>query len=186
MIVAKIHFWKPWISSLNCPILILFVFWLPSWHIVKAIWVNFWPKSNLRPVLGWHRSCLRPQNSQNKLITAPFLQPNWFGHTVVNNNHLKSQEYLDNINQWTEDNLMMLNAKKTKSMQFNFSKNLQFKTDLVLKQQTIENVQEIKLLGVILTSDLRWDRNIDYLVKDANKRMIGCMLPPNLQVTSKF
>ena len=99
---------------------------------------------------------------------------------LVNNNHLKSQEYLDSINQWTEDNLMMLNAKKTKSMQFNFSKNLQFKTDLVLKQQKIENVQEIKLLGVILTSDLRWDRNIDYLVKDANKRMVM------LHAASKF
>ena len=99
---------------------------------------------------------------------------------LINNNHLKSQKYLDKINQWTEDNLMMLNAKKTKSMQFNFSKNLQFKTDLVLKQQKIENVQEIKLLGVILTSDLRWDKNIDYLVKDANKRMVM------LHAASKF
>ena len=75
---------------------------------------------------------------------------------------------------------MELNAKKTKSMQFNFSKNLQFKTDLVLKKQNIENVQEIKLLGIILTSDLRWDKNIEYLVKYANKRMIM------LHAASKF
>ena len=58
--------------------------------------------------------------------------------------------------------------------------NLQFKTDLFLKQQKIENVTEIKLLGIILTSDLRWDKNIDYLVKDANKRMIM------LHAASKF
>ena len=90
---------------------------------------------------------------------------------VIDNCNLKSQKYLDSIDQWTDNKLMMLNVKKTKAIQFNFSKNLQFKTDLVLKRQKIENVQEIKLLGLILTSDLRWDRNIDYLVKDANKRM---------------
>ena len=73
---------------------------------------------------------------------------------LIDNNNL-SQKYLDSINQWTDKNLMELNAKKTKSIQFNFSKNLQFKTDLFLKQQKIENVTEIKLLGIILTSDLR-------------------------------
>ena len=46
--------------------------------------------------------------------------------------------------------------------------------------QRSENVQEIKLLGVILTSDLRWDKNIDYLVKDANRRMLM------LHAASKF
>ena len=75
---------------------------------------------------------------------------------------------------------MMLNAKKTKSMQFNFSRNLHFKTDLLLGNQKIENVQEIKLLGLILTSDLCWDKNTDYLVKDANKRMLM------LHAASKF
>ena len=74
----------------------------------------------------------------------------------------------------------MLNVKKTKSIQFNFSKNLQFKTDLELKKQKIENVNEIKLLGLILTSDLRWDKNVDYLVKDANRRMLM------LHAASKF
>ena len=73
---------------------------------------------------------------------------------LIDNNNL-SQKYLDSINQWTDKNLMELNAKKTKSIQFNFSKNLQFKTDLFLKQQKIENVTEIKLLGIILTLDLR-------------------------------
>ena len=33
-------------------------------------------------------------------------------------------------------------------------------------------VEQAKLLGLILTSDLRWDENTNYLVKDANKRML--------------
>ena len=33
------------------------------------------------------------------------------------------------------------------------------------------NVQKAKLLGVIITNDLKWDANTESLVKRANKRM---------------
>ena len=51
----------------------------------------------------------------------------------VNNNYIppesvKSQSYLDKINQWTEENLMMINNKKTKNMIFNFSRKYQYYT----------------------------------------------------------
>ena len=82
-IEAKFHFVRPCTSSLNCHLLIFFVFWLPSWHIVKAIWVNFWPKSNLRPVLWLHRSLLGPQKCQNMLTKALFLIPNDVKDPVV-------------------------------------------------------------------------------------------------------
>ena len=42
---------------------------------IKSIWVNFWPKINLRPVLGWRRSLFGPQIFQNKLTTAHTLWP---------------------------------------------------------------------------------------------------------------
>ena len=75
---------------------------------------------------------------------------------------------------------MELNAKKTKSMVFNFTKRYQFTTDLLLKNEKIEIVEQTKLLGLILTSDLKWDENTNYLVKDANRRMIM------LRAASKF
>ena len=99
---------------------------------------------------------------------------------MVDNKNLKSQQYLDDINKWTEKNLMELNEKKSKSILFNFSRNHQFATNLVLKSKKLEVVNETKLLGLIITSDLRWDRNVDYLVKDANKRMLM------LHAASKF
>ena len=37
--------------------------------------------------------------------------------------------------------------------------------------EKIEIVEEAKLLGTIITSDLKWRRNTEELVKDANKRM---------------
>ena len=49
---------------------------------------------------------------------------------VVDSKNLKSQEYLNKISEWTDQNLMDLNVKKTKSMVFNFSRNYQFTTDI--------------------------------------------------------
>ena len=98
----------------------------------------------------------------------------------IENYNLKSQKYLDTINNWTVENRMELNENKTKSLIFNFSKKHQFATNLELKQQRIEIVDQAKLLGLILTSDLKWESNTNYLVKDANKRMVM------LRAASKF
>ena len=47
---------------------------------------------------------------------------------------------MNQINKWTEENLMLLNEKKTKSIIFNFSKKHTFTTDMMLKNQRIEIV----------------------------------------------
>ena len=77
----------------------------------------------------------------------------------IDSRNLKSQKYLKKISEWTDQNLMALNVKKTQSMVFNFSKKYQFTTDILLKNEKIEIVHQAKLLGLILTSDLKWDEN---------------------------
>ena len=66
---------------------------------------------------------------------------------------------------------MILNQKKTKVMLFNFTKNYQFSTRLTLQNENLEIVDKAKLLGVIMSDDLKWDANTDSLVKRANSRM---------------
>ena len=46
-----------------------------------------------------------------------------------------------------------------------------FTTGLMMKDQVMEVVDEAKLLGTYITSDLKWNKNTDYLIKEANKRM---------------
>ena len=89
----------------------------------------------------------------------------------IPNQNLKTQKYLDSIQKWTVDRMMVLNEKKTKSMVFNFSRDKQFATDIRLKNEVLEVVKETKLLGVYITNDLKWNRNTEHLVKDANRRM---------------
>jgi hypothetical protein len=86
--------------------------------------------------------------------------------------NFKSQEYLNGIVQWTDNNLMKLNSKKSNSMIFNFTKNFQFSTRLYIKDQLLDILPECKLLGTIITADLTWRSNTEMIVKKSYKRMI--------------
>lgn len=56
-------------------------------------------------------------------------------------------------------------------MIFNYTNNYQFLTRLKLQNENLEIVKETKLLGTIITDDLKWKINTQHLVKNTNKRM---------------
>ena len=89
----------------------------------------------------------------------------------ITKDNLKSQDYLDNINSWTEQQKMIINQKKTKAMIFNFTNNHQFTTRLSLKGENIEVVNQMKILGTIINNSLSWDENCSNLIKKVNSRM---------------
>ena len=55
--------------------------------------------------------------------------------------------------------------KKTKSLIFNFTKKYQFTTKLSVNDVELDVPKEAKLLGTIITDNLKWDRNTEELVK---------------------
>ena len=87
-----------------------------------------------------------------------------FPNDILENNlyippqNLKSQAYLDNINDWTINQKMKVNEKKSKSIIFNFTKNVQFSSRLLLNGVKLETVQDTKLLGTIISNDLKWNK----------------------------
>ena len=66
---------------------------------------------------------------------------------------------------------MMFNESKTESMIFNFTTNYQFTTRLTLNSETIAVLKSTKLLGTIISDNLRWDLNTKNIVKKSNARM---------------
>ena len=78
---------------------------------------------------------------------------------------------MNNIQKWTTDQNMILNEEKTKTMVFNFTKDKQFSTRLSLNGKTLQSVNEMKLLGTILTNDLKWNKNTKLLVKKVYLQM---------------
>ena len=85
--------------------------------------------------------------------------------------NLRMQSYLDDINKWTKNQKMLVNAQKTKSMIFNFTNDYQFTTRLKLEDHQLEVINHTKLLGTIIQDDLKWDLNTQNLIKKANARM---------------
>ena len=79
--------------------------------------------------------------------------------------NIQSQQYMDNISEWTDSKQMLLNEKKTKIMIFNYTQNHQFSTRVYLKQTLLDIINETRLLCTILTSDLKWHANSQYLTQ---------------------
>ena len=83
--------------------------------------------------------------------------------------NLQSQEWLNKIDEWTENQKMMINCKKT--IIFNFTDNFKFTTRLKIKYDKIEVIESAKLLGTIISNDLKWDLYTSSIVKKVNARM---------------
>ena len=85
--------------------------------------------------------------------------------------NLQIQKNIEDIEEWTKNKQMKLNGRKSCGMIFNFTQKYQFTSRITMQGQPLEIVDHTKLLGVILTNDLRWSRNTDYIIKRANARM---------------
>ena len=89
------------------------------------------------------------------------------------------QNEINRIKLISDQREMKLNAKKTCLFLVNFTKNHQFKPLLYIPGEfkPLEVVQETKLLGYWLTSDMKPKTHISYIVSIANKRMwVVCKL----------
>ena len=79
---------------------------------------------------------------------------------------------MDNICEWTDSRKMKLNEAKTKLMIFNFTHDYQFSTRVHLNDTLLETITETRLLGSIVSSDLKWHSNSQALTKRGYQLMI--------------
>ena len=61
--------------------------------------------------------------------------------------------------------------QKTKTMIFNFCEDYQFRTRFYVENTLLDTIQEAKLLGTVITDDLKWGSNTEMLVKKGYIRM---------------
>ena len=79
---------------------------------------------------------------------------------------------VNDIHKFSIEHNMKLNPKKCKEMLINFMQNDNFTTrPIVLGNNTVECVTTYKLLGIIISNDLKWNEHIDYISKKASKRL---------------
>ena len=92
------------------------------------------------------------------------------GHNLIPESS-KVLEQIQEIYDYVKTNDMKLNMKKTKFMLFNHSKKYDFHPKCSLEGNDIELVEEMKILGIIVTSNLKFNKNTDFMIKRAYKRM---------------
>ena len=71
---------------------------------------------------------------------------------------------------------MKLNALKTKEMRVNFSFGSPSYPPIVINGQTVDIVDHVKLLGVTISNDLKWNLHVDAICKKASKRLYALRL----------
>jgi len=102
-------------------------------------------------------------------------------HTVYSDEEVSVlQSDLRNLVQWSKDWQMLFNADKCKVMHIGFN-NKQAKYDI--NDIQLECVSDEKDLGIIVSEDLKWDKQCSEVVKKAN-RMLG-MIKRNFMIDRK-
>ena len=83
----------------------------------------------------------------------------------------KLQKHLDEVSNYALENEMKLNKEKTKVMLFNTACYRDFMPEVSVDGKYLEVVEEYKLLGVMISSNLKWETNTSYTTKRAFSRL---------------
>ena len=65
---------------------------------------------------------------------------------------------------------MKLNEKKSNIMLFNRAKTLDFQPKILINGKLLDVVKFTKLLGVMISSDMKWNKNVQYISGRGRKR----------------
>ena len=82
------------------------------------------------------------------------------------------QYYISETEQFVSENKMVINKDKTKVISFTKSRKWDFPPELHFADGTpIEYVSETKLVGVVLSQDLKWNKNTSYICQKARSKL---------------
>ena len=81
------------------------------------------------------------------------------------------QNSIDSLVGWCDQNKMKLNPSKCLHMNVNFMRKPPIYPTFAIGTHNLETVTQMKVLGVIIQNDLKWDRNVDNIVKRANSKI---------------
>ena len=81
------------------------------------------------------------------------------------------QNELLKIQEFSTTNLMKINVTKTKIMIFNPSHSVDIHPAINIQNTQLEIVESMKLLGVVISSNMKWHENTDYITRRGYSRL---------------
>ena len=81
------------------------------------------------------------------------------------------QSVLDQFSQWADENNMKLNPDKCATMTVCFMKNIPQFPPLRISSTELHTVECVKILGVLISSNLRWDKQVNRIYRKASNKI---------------
>jgi hypothetical protein len=78
--------------------------------------------------------------------------------------------YIKSIMEWSTVNQLVINASKTKEILVFFDKVPRVES-LYMNETEIEQVPDSKLLGIIISEDLKWGKHVNNITEKISKRL---------------
>ena len=85
----------------------------------------------------------------------------------INDNEINRQ--LNTISEWLLSKKLSLNIKKTKYMVFHKNQGRLLYPNLYLNMMKIESVIQFNFLGIVLSSNLKWNKHTDHISKKLSR-----------------
>lgn len=92
-------------------------------------------------------------------------------HVCDADNITSPQTVLDNLDSWVLNSQMALNPSKCKTITVTFRRNPPPPVPLFLCGKQLPTCESVKVLGVQIQSDLKWNEHTDAMVKKANTKL---------------
>ena len=83
----------------------------------------------------------------------------------------RAQMAASTLETWSDRNLMKINGKKCQMLICNLSHNTDMDGTVIINNEPVPVVSTMKLLGVHITSDLKWTANTNYITKNASRKL---------------
>ena len=123
-------------------------------------------------------SLLQAINLKASLVDDPVVRPFPLSFCERTGQYLPSsknplESSLLDLEKFATEKLLKIKEKKTNIMKFNSSRNSDFPVEVKLQsfQDNLEVVSQTKLLGVIISDDLKWSANTSFICQKAAKRL---------------
>ena len=100
--------------------------------------------------------------------TVKFVDDTSLWEIISNNSLSQLPANIISCSGWSSVNNMKLNVSKTKELRVCFSNLINYIPSFApIRSQEVDVVPKAKLLGVVLSDNLKWNRHIDYICKKA-------------------
>ena len=90
---------------------------------------------------------------------------------ITNSDESECRDQVNKLINWCGENYLELNASKTKEMIVDFRRKKSPVSPLLIDCKTVEIVQHVKFLDSTISSDLKWELNVDTIVRKAQQRL---------------